>query len=126
MAKIKLELTEYEAERYFRKKPLINVSRLKKIKPQIWYIIVIIALCTIVLGFMFNLTQKSEYDKGYNKAKTEQSARKNAQYLQEQSLDNVWQWFAKKVLITLGYGLPILFLVMAIVWIIHGGFFKIM
>ena len=126
MVKVILQLSEDEAKKYFRKKPLIDISRLKKIKPQIWYIIVIIALSMIIIVFMINLAQKSEYDRGYNKAKTEQSAQKNVQYLQDQSLDNVWEWFAKRFLITLGYGMPILFLVMAVVWIIHGGFFKIM
>lgn len=124
MSKVNIELSEQEAKKYFRKKPLF--SFFKKLKPRIWTLIVIGLFAIFTLMTFVEWQKNAAYERGYDYAKSEITKQANYEALQDRSLNYVWEWFLKRVLIIVGYGLPLLFLIMAIVWIIHGSFFKIM
>ncbi len=124
--KVNMELSEGEAKNYFKDKPKLFSGKLpKKIKPII-YISIIGFISIILIVIMMSNTSKSDYNRGYNKAISDIKEIKEVAELKNQDLQYVWHWFLKRLLITLGYGLPLLFLIMAIVWLVHGSLWRLM
>ena len=102
---------------------------LKKINWKSKFVpLIVIFLFVAVTIISINMAKDAGYQEGYSRAKASfeyQQDKQTTEYFEDATLEDTASWFAKKALIVLGTNLHILFLVIALAWILHGVGFRI-